>query len=164
MGLTKNTALPSFPFFTHCQCIRERKKKILPVWKSVLKLVWIQLNLMVTMGFECMGNSPWSLTDVTNSVCDRGQAFSSLGFSFPLNSPGIWAGLESGSLKIFSALRGYVSMILFLFKLTIWQGHKGFIIKQHFHSPGPEMHGSGIKNLKCLQEPSRSQKWVNWAE
>lgn len=56
------------------------------------------------MGFQCMGNSLRSLSDVTNPVCDRGQVFSSLGFSFPLNSTGIWAGLESGSLKTFSAL------------------------------------------------------------
>lgn len=48
-----------------------RKETILPVSKSVLKLLWIPFTAMVTMGFLCMGNSLWSASDVTNSVLSQ---------------------------------------------------------------------------------------------
>lgn len=51
--LTKNTELF---FFLDLFLMLLRKKTVLPVQKSVLKLLWISFNVMVTMEFLCMGN------------------------------------------------------------------------------------------------------------
>lgn len=55
--LIENTEFFLFSFFLNLFLMLLRKGTILPVSKSVLKLLWIPFTAMVTMGFLCMGNS-----------------------------------------------------------------------------------------------------------
>lgn len=69
--LIENTEFFLSSFFPGLFLMLLRKETILPVSKSVLKLLWIPLDAMVTMGFLCMGSSLWSASDVTNSALSQ---------------------------------------------------------------------------------------------